>query len=425
MGRITKFAVFLLGACAVQRTLLHPGYCARTSPGPGSMNASSAEQKPISPTAAEAPTSFDLQTNGFVDQATMDAAREVFEEVETVADGIGPVFNGDSCAACHAQPAPGGHSLVVETRAGYFDGHRFIEHPGGSLIHSFAIDPAIQETILPGYNVRALRASPGLFGLGYIEALDNRTLKDIATRQQKLSHGRIAGQIIRVDVLEAPGQRRPGRFGWKNQHASLLSFSSDAYLNEMGITNPLNPVENTANGASVAAYDTVPDPEDDGIDLLHFATFIRSLKAPPREAALAVMPTTQAGEQLFRQIGCELCHTSSLTTARPGTVINGGTFIIPPALGNKTIHPYSDFLLHDVGTGDGIVQNGGQRTRNKIRTAPLWGLHVRERFMHDAESQTYGEAILRHRGEAEFVIDAYHRLTPTQERQLEQFLKSL
>ena len=185
----------------------------------------------------------------------------------------------------------------VELRAGYFDGKRFIEHPGGSLIQERAIDAAIQEYLLDGYDVRTFRMSPSLLGAGFIEAIPSQTLADIASHQPSLSDGRIAGQLIKVPVLEADNALRAGRFGWKNQHASLISFAADAYLNEMGITSPLQPTENTSIGRSVEAFDEVPDPEDEGEDIEIFASFMRATKAPPRDAELAVTPDAQAGEQ--------------------------------------------------------------------------------------------------------------------------------
>jgi CxxC motif-containing protein (DUF1111 family) len=238
-------------------------------------------------------------------------------------------------------------------------------------------------------------------------------------------------------VLEAPGNVRVGRFGWKNQHASLLSFSSDAYLNEIGITNRFNLTENTSLGSSVAAFDTVPDNtpcsdgsgrtcgEDKDNDIDAFTAFMRATKVPPRDTALAATPDAVAGSNLFNSIGCSICHTPSITTAAVGTTINGGAFIVPAALGNKIIHPYGDFLLHDVGTGDGIVQNGGQGTANKLRTRPLLGVRTNDRHMHDGASLTFNESILRHAGEARGVINNYRGLTSTQQNQLITFLKSL
>jgi CxxC motif-containing protein (DUF1111 family) len=182
----------------------------------------------------------------------------------------------------------------------------------------------------------------------------------------------------------------------------------------------------------VAAYDTVPDPEEAatasapfGEDIETFARFMRSTQVPARDAALAQTSEAQNGLQIFRQIGCHNCHTQTLTTAPVGTALNGGTFIVPPALGDKVFHPYSDFMLHDVGTGDGIVQNGGAETRMKIRTAPLWGLRTRSRLMHDGASLTRHDAILRHDREARPVVQAYLRLSPQQKDSLMAFLGSL
>jgi CxxC motif-containing protein (DUF1111 family) len=375
--------------------------------------------------AAEAPTGFDSLTNGLTGQATFDADRAVFEEAETIEEGLGPVFNARACAECHSNPVIGGNSQVTEMRAGYFNGKQFIEHPGGSLIQERAIDAAIQEYMHYEYNVRTLRLSPSILGAGFIEAIHSQTLADLASGQPSLSDGRIAGQLINVPVLEADNALRAGRFGWKNQHASLISFAAEAYLLEMGITSPLQPTESTSSGRSVEAFDAVLDPEDEGEDIEFFARFMRATKAPPRDAELAETPEAQAGEQTFQQIGCAICHVPTIVTARPGTSINGGAFTVPEALGNKIIHPFSDFLLHDVGTGDGIVQNGGQGTRNKIRTAPLWGLRTRVRLMHDGLSLTHLDAILRHAGEATDVIRQFQTLPETERNQLLAFLQSL
>jgi CxxC motif-containing protein (DUF1111 family) len=218
---------------------------------------------------------------------------------------------------------------------------------------------------------------------------------------------------------------RGGRFGWKNQHASLVSFSADAYLNEIGVTNRLLLTENTSLGMSVTGFDTVPEPEDTDNDVDVFAEFMRATKAPPRDAKLAATADAIAGANLFNQIGCNICHRPSITTSDVGTVINGGDLTVPAALGNKIIHPFSDYLLHDINTGDGIVQNGGQSTANKLRTAPLWGVRTHARHMHDGASLTFNEAILRHGGEARGVTSNYRSLTSGQQNQIITFLKSL
>lgn len=390
----------------------------------------------------DAPTGFALASNGFAeefcanqasfvnspnsplidaDECAFDAAAEEFTGPEGLADGLGPVFNAAGCGECHATPVLGGSSQIAERRAGFFNGFQFFDHPGGSLIHDRAIDASIQESVIPGHNVFTFRATQSILGDGFVEAIGNPTLAAIAAAQ----HPSVRGQLISVPVLEKPGQTRTGRFGWKGQHASLVSFSADAYLNEMGITSPLAPDENTSNGNSVAAFDTVPEPDDQGVDVELFALFMRSTMAPPTDPVLASQPNAVAGSNLFNQIGCATCHTREIVTAPPGTWINGGAFKVPHSLGNKRIRPLGDFLLHDVGTGDGIVQNGGASTRTKVRTAPLWGLRARGRFMHDFLSQNVEDAIQRHGNQAAASRSAFNGLSPFDRAKVVAFLKSL
>lgn len=389
--------------------------------------------------ATEAPRGFDNVFNGFGSQAQFNGDKDVFEERDDIAKGLGPVYNAQSCAECHQNPVTGGISQITELRAGHFDGTNFIDQAGGSLNNDRAINANIQERVPAGNEVRTFRTSLNLLGDGFVEAIDSNTLVAISNGQP----ANMRGQFIQVPVLEAPGNIRGGRFGWKNQQASLLSFASDAYLNEQGITNRFNLTENTSLGNSVAAFDPVPDNqpcvsnpavncgEDPDEDVTAFARFMRATKAPPRgpgaEDGSNGAPNSDivAGSNLFNNIGCATCHVRSITTAPAGTLINGNQFTVPAALGNKIIHPLSDFLLHDVGTGDGIVQNGGQSTRNKLRTAPLWGMRTRDRIMHDGEGLNRNEAILRHFGEANGVINNYINLSTNQKNQLIAFLNSL
>ena len=175
----------------------------------------------------------------------------------------------------------------------------------------------------------------------------------------------------------------------------------------------------------MAAFDTVADPEDNGGDIAAFALFVRSLKAPSRDTALAATASAQTGASLFNSIGCAVCHVTSITTAPAGTVINGGAFTVPAALGNKIIHPFGDFLLHDVGTGDGIVQNGGQGTRNLVRTAALWGMRARNTLMHDGANVSRTDAILRHGNQAATAASNFKALSATQQQNVIDFLNSL
>lgn len=261
-------------------------------------------------------------------------------------------------------------------------------------------------------------------GDGFVEAVDDGTLLAIAANQPAESKGMIHGEAIQVPILEAPGHTGVGRFGWKDQDPTILSFAGDAYLNEMGVTNRLKPTDVTSVCKVTPGLEDAPD--NLGLaDIDHFAQFIRGTQVPPRDSTLAVTPDALAGQRLFAAVGCSTCHVSTMTTDRAGTKINGGAYTVPEALGSKVIHPYGDFLLHDVGTGDGIVQIGPQDTANKLRTPALWGLHIKSRFMHDLQSLTLADAIQRRRGEAKGVIGHFNGLTQEEQQQLIIFLRSL
>lgn len=368
--------------------------------------------------AREAPAGFDDETNGYISQKSYDDFRETFNEVEEVEDGLGPVFNDKGCGNCHNVPVAGGSSDTLETRAGKLVDGVFVDHPGGSLVHDQAISRDIVERLQPGED-RTFRSSLNVLGDGFVEAIADQTIIDIYNGQPS----DVRGMLIYVPVLEASGKSRVARFGWKNQHASLESFAADAYLNEMGITSPLQRFENTSDGRDVSKYDTVPDPEDDGKDIQQFVDFMRATKVPPRGTIAAA--DDKAGQAIFEKIGCASCHVPTIVTASVGTSINGDTYSVPPALGNKVIHPYSDFLLHDIGTGDPIVQNGGQGTYDKVRTPPLWGLRTRNLLLHDGKSKTISDAIRRHDGQATKAYSAYQSLSPQEREQLLTFLESL
>ena len=391
----------------------------------------------MTPTLQDNPGS-QSQSNGMPEPAGDSFARDqaTFEEEEGVDSGLGPVYNARSCVDCHQTPVTGGSSQVGEFRVGHLDksGH-FVNPtivindgqstiPNRSLVNDRSVCPQASELVPLAEYVRTFRMSLNVLGDGFVEAVGDNTLKTIAAQQPGLSHGKIAGEYIQVPLAEAGGALRVGRFGWKDQQASLLSFSSDAYINEQGITNRLSGPDTTA------VCKTTQDPEDhqDDIgmdDIDHFANFIRGTMAPPVDTTLMATADAQAGQQIFTQIGCAVCHVTGMTTLPSGTAINGGTFVIPDALGNKTFHPYSDFLLHNINTGDGIVQNGPADTQYKVRTAPLWGLRTRDRLMHDGLSASREEAIIRHGGEAINVTKSFLTLNSKQRAQLLTFLNAL
>jgi CxxC motif-containing protein (DUF1111 family) len=402
------------------------------------------------PAATEAPAGFDTPTlvenpgsmsssNGIIeppgDSFALD--QRVYETLHDVNTGLGPVYNGRACAECHQNPVSGAASQFTELRVGHAvngvfanptvpidDGAATIT--GRSILNDRAVVPEAQEKVPTTENLHELRAALITLGDGFVEAVADSTLQDIARLQPLISSGRIHGEAVEVPIFEAPGKTRVGRFGWKDQHGSLLSFIADAYLNEMGVTSRLRPTDTTTIGK------VTTDPEDhpDALglaDIDHFAQFVRGTKVPPRDANLQSTPDAVAGEKLFVTTGCATCHVPALITAPAGTVVNGGQFTVPAALGNKIIHPFGDYLMHDIGTAGGIVQTAtAQDTAFKFRTAPLWGLRMRPRYMHDLRSLTLEDAIERHHGEAEFVSRRFRDdLTPAEKQDLVTFLNSL
>jgi len=362
----------------------------------------------------------------------------IFSEREAVADGLGPTYNDVGCVECHQSVDVGAFSQTMEFRAGHISGGLFVDAPGGQLIHARGTDSDIVEHITTGETVKAFRITTSTLGDGFVECISNTSLQNNVNAQPSAQRGTLTS----VPVVEANNALRFGRFGWKAQHASLLSFAGDAYLNEMGITNKFdgfggrsssdpnagkneNPCS-TAEGVvpcTGAPFDPVPDPEDDGGDVLAFADFMAATRAPGRQNPIPAAAVR--GDSLFNSVGCAVCHTRSFTTAAPGTSINGGAFAVPTALGNKIIHPFSDYALHDIGTGDGIVQNAGHSTANQMRTAPLWGIRARNRFMHEGLNITISDAIQLHAGQATTARNNFNFLTAAQRNDLIAFVLSL
>ncbi|HEY6865831.1 MAG TPA: di-heme oxidoredictase family protein, partial [Candidatus Eisenbacteria bacterium] len=219
---------------------------------------------PLVGSGREAPAGFDDLSNGLVSEATHRADRKVFDEFETVEDGLGPLYNAQSCRECHQDPTSGGASQITELRVGHRGPDGAFQNPeipiargtviitGRSLVNDRAICPSaaapdteIHERVPDRETIRTTRISLNLLGDGFVECVSDQALLDLARRQERETHGRIHGQALIVPIVEAPGQTGVGRFGWKDQHASLLSFSGDAYLNEMGITSRLFPDEVT------------------------------------------------------------------------------------------------------------------------------------------------------------------------------------
>jgi CxxC motif-containing protein (DUF1111 family) len=347
------------------------------------------------------------------------AGKANFEEVEGVADGVGPVMNDNSCAACHNGGATGGGSTRLETRFGRMVNGVFdpMTDLGGSLIQVEGIGLLnginyVGEVVPRQATITAKRRTTPLFGLGLVDSVPDSLLEQIAALEQQHTPD-TAGRINMVlDV--ASGQQRVGRFGWKCQQATLFTFSGDAYLNEMGVTTPMFPVENCPQGNCAllqnAALPAVPNNTDNG-DLIRFNDFMTFLAPPP---TLALSSQAKQGANLFAQIGCANCHVPTLQTGHSQSV----------ACNQVTFVPFSDFLLHDMGSlGDGIAQNGAGVS--EMRTAPLWGLRLFTTFLHDGRASTVSDAILAHDGQAQRARNRFAGLNQTQRAQLLAFLSTL
>jgi CxxC motif-containing protein (DUF1111 family) len=343
---------------------------------------------------------------------------EDFREIEEASEGLGPLFNGTGCASCHNVPVIGGGSPMTEMRAGARDAEGNFRVVGGTTLYQlFSIpDHRCQSAVPAEATVVARRMSIPLFGVGLVEAIPDEALLALEDPFDRDRDG-ISGRAAVVTDI-ASGQRRIGRFGWKAQIATLLTFSGDAYTNEMGITNDLFPHEpyGGISEARMRECDRVKDPEDlvdprtgkRAID--NFEAFMKFL------APLARGPMTEearVGEQVFGALGCASCHVPMLATGANAVA----------ALHRKPVPLYSDLLLHDIGTGDGIAQEAAQP--GEIRTPALWGLRFRRPLLHDGSAMTPFDAINRHGGEAAGVMENYRRASDQMRRALFAFLDSL
>ena len=338
--------------------------------------------------------------------------------------GLGPIFNDVSCAACHSGDGRGQLRNALH-RIGdpSTDFGRAI---GGPQIQTKAIPGATPEEI-PTNKPVSVRLPPPVFGAGLIEAIPEASILanvDSLDANGDGISGRpnwvVAQAFVPATEPGAGPAPRLGRFGRKAQNAVLLQQVVEAYLQDMGITSPFLPLENRnpLMGTPVEALDRAPDPEvNEGT--VHAVTFyVRSL-APP--APGDDTERRLQGKALFSQLQCARCHVPEFQTG-PSAVA---------ALANKTVHLYSDLLLHDM--GDALADNrpDGQANGREWRTAPLWGLRLMRNFLngqalllHDGRARTIEEAILLHGGEALASRNAYVALTQAQKDALLDFVGS-
>jgi len=332
--------------------------------------------------------------------------------------------NARSCQECHAAPVIGGSSRLTVTRVGDTKNGRYIPAENGGILHTIDAKPTEVKA-----NIHGLRVSLNLLGDGYVEAISARELELNAQQQALKTDGMIHGEVVRVSPVESrDSDRIVGRFGWKAQHATILDAAADALRNELGIPNRIFPTGSEEDRqVNPAGRENAGFVED---ELNGMVEFIQNTEPIAPDPDRTKTKWARAGSQIFDRIGCSLCHVRTLRTAPTGTKMSGSGVVVTDRLGNKEIHPFSDYLLHDVGTGDGIVQNIRPEdydgsTANKFRTAPLWGVRFRSWLMHDGRSITYHQAIMRHGGEASEVVQNYVKLTPIEKEQLRLFLDSL
>jgi CxxC motif-containing protein (DUF1111 family) len=354
------------------------------------------------------------------EQASYLDGRDAFEKQEDVGSGLGPVFNQPVCTQCHdSPPALGGTNQRLETRYGRRlpdGGFDPLTEKGGTLLHDHGIGPVpgfnfVAEVVPPEANVVAPRRTQPVFGLGLVDATPDAVFVALAATQAREAP-EAAGRVAMVTDL-GTGQLAVGRFGWKANVPTLLQFAGDAALNEMGITSPQFPNEVCPQGdCSLLAYNPFPTMNDPGgRDVARFTAFMHFLGPPP---APVLAGQVQRGSEVFATVGCAVCHVPMLITGP-----NSST-----ALDRVAYHPYSDFLLHDMGTlGDGIDQGDAKGT--EMRTQPLWGLAFQGRLLHDGRVTTIPAAIAAHDGQGAGARDRFAALGDQDRADLLAFLAAL
>jgi hypothetical protein len=248
--------------------------------------------------------------------------------------------NAISCERCHRVPTEFGVSALTVQRIGMSFEGRFVPASEGGIHHRNG--ESIQSAALPEARITGERIALNLLGDGFVEAIDSRDIEHNVEQQRQLHMG-VFGTIVNAPALEGSAPTvtmEIGRFGWKSQHSSLMSSCADSLRNELGVRNRLYPDEypTHAAGDNPTPFDT-PDPKTHQTELERLVDEIRHTSPPARDANLATSPDAQAGERLFAQAGCAVCHVPTYKTLRPGTRINGGTYKVPKFLGNKVIHP--------------------------------------------------------------------------------------
>jgi len=387
-------------------------------------------------------------------------AQTNFAAVETAADGIGPVFNEFACGNCHTLGGLGGAGVQIERRYGRFDLGLFntLSSKGGTLRQLMTLGAwktgcnvplEVEPTNATVHNVG--RMTTPLFGLGLVDAMPDSFFTTLRNNEPFGQQGDIVTAKIALPDPKDPSQsvnsNRVGRFGWKGQVPNLVQFAADAYVNEMGITTThcskgtlvtAFASESKPNGVAVSTTceDGIPGVDDNATptgtcapnqnaiqaDVANFTTFMTFLPPPPVNTPSGTLtsPDSMPGATVFNLAGCVNCHTRT-TFVTPNVTTNG----VP---GNFSFRPYSDFLVHDMGSlGDQIGNDfDTQTTTRKMRTAPLWGLRFREtRLLHDARAASISAAIIAHDGQGLDSSNRFQLLPQANKNDLIAYLRAL
>jgi CxxC motif-containing protein (DUF1111 family) len=343
-------------------------------------------------------------------------------------DGLGPVFIQNSCSGCHVGNGKG-HPSTMVVRFGRTDStFNYLEDLGG---------PQLQQKALPGYQGESLpaqanavsrRLAPAVMGLGFIAALDDKAILANADPEDADGDG-ISG---RPNYIEPKDHFKPlpihqprdgkyiGRFGKKAEKITIIDQVIFALKQDIGITTDFDTEEIYNPLSGHFSGDEVGDPELPASSVHALVFYMRTLKAPERRNTDD--PDVTEGEKLFSQIGCTSCHKPSFTTSSSDIA----------ALSGKEFHPYSDFLVHDMGPGLNDDYPEGSALGNEWRTPPLWGLGLASQsqggkmfLLHDGRAGSFDEAVSFHGGEAASRRAAYFGLNAKQKEQIRKFLESL
>lgn len=381
--------------------------------------------------------------------------KALFERDLTPAEGLGPLFVQQSCAACHGSPATGGSDPTGAENVIHFtvrNGDAFFQAfelggpvqqrksikglPGGSACQ---LEPDVIPLDKPGVGTSPRHSSP-VFGFGLLDAVSDEDIRSWEGAQKWKAPGVLGvanwgveleglGKLVAFHLdgtrTQVTGAPRVGRFGWKSQTSTLFQFTTEPFNIELGVSTPFFPRENTPNGQQPPPECRIANQANDvksqmSLSLYYFQAF---LAAPERGP---ITETVKEGEAVFSRVGCDDCHRPQLKTVKDynATWPDGSVHRVD-ALSGKVLQPYSDLLIHDMGPGLEDVRPMGRASGRMWRTTPLWGIRHKGRFLHDGSADSPEDAILMHGGEGEWSRDAYLRLSAREKLQLKAFLDSL